>query len=173
MHALSDTHRRYIRSETLIGCVFNAALSVVFAFLIFRGATLIPLWGAEGIAMDLVPTVFMITLIGNLIVTLLTRRRVRDGAVPPLHDSEAQGTLARRLPRNALLRVLLAAVTMTVTLVPVSIGVLALVGVEAMPFWPFVAFKIFYGAAVGALSAPTIIRAALADVLTMRRAATA
>ena len=157
--SLSPEHHRYVLRETLIGCVFNAVLSIVFALLIFRGTPRIPLQGAEGIAVDLVPTVFMITLVGNLIVTFLTRKRVRGAEVPPL---PATGWAAR-LPRNALLRMLLLAAVATAVIVPLSVAVLVLLGVTAMDFTPFVAFKIVYGAAVGALSAPLVIRAALSD----------
>jgi len=149
-------HARHLRRETLLGCVFNGVLSVVFAVLIFRGADLIPLWGPQGVAVDLVPTVFMITLVGNLIVTLLTRQRVRSGAVPRLEATT-------RLPRRALLRMLLLAVLATLVIVPISIGALVLLGIESMRFAPFVAFKVVYGAAVGALTAPLVIRAALSD----------
>lgn len=153
---LPAEHLRYMRRETLLGCVFNAVLSVVFAVLIFRGVEQIPLWGPQGIAVDLVPTVFMITLVGNLIVTFLTRQRVRAGAVPRLiHPT--------RWPRRALVRMLLLAVVATAVVVPLSIGVLSALGIESMPFAPFVAFKVVYGAVVGALTAPLVIRAALAD----------
>ncbi|MGJ7511999.1 hypothetical protein [Variovorax sp. GT1P44] len=119
-----------------------------------------PLWGTDGMAMDLVPTVFMITLVGNLIVTLLTRKRVRDGRVPPLGPPHGP---AVRLPRNALLRVLGLALLLTIVLVPLSVAALASLGLHSMPATPFIAYKLIYGMGVGALSAPLVIRAALPD----------
>ncbi|MDM0032387.1 hypothetical protein QTI33_09645 [Variovorax sp. J22P271] len=157
---LSTAHRRYLRTELLLGCVFNAVLSVMFAFVALQGRAAMPLWGVDGMAIDLIPTVFMITLVGNLIVTLLTRKRVRDGRVPPLEPTDGPGA---RLPRNALLRVLVLALLMTIVLVPLSTAVLAALGLHSMPSSPFIAYKLIYGMAVGALSAPLVIRAALAD----------
>lgn len=156
--ALTPEHRSYLRRETLTGCIFNAVLSVVFAMLIFHGMTRIPLWGEQGIALDLVPTVFMITLVGNLIVTFICRKRVREGMVAPLSTPRPSW-----LPRRALPRMLLLAVAATVLIVPLSVGVLLLLGVQTMDFGSFVVFKVVYGTAVGALSAPMVIRAALAD----------
>ena len=151
-------HSRYIRNETLVGCVFNGMLSVVFAFIVFHGVASIPLRGPQGMAVDLIPTVFMITLVGNLIVTVLTRKRVAAGQVPSLAPTSRQ-----RLPRNALLRMLLLAVLFTAVLVPLSILALWALRIASLPFWPFVGFKVVYGAAVGALSAGIVVRAALRD----------
>jgi len=155
---LSPIHAHYIRNETLVGCVFNGVLSVVFAFLVFYGVALIPLWGPQGMAVDLVPTVFMITLVGNLIVTVLTRKRVAAGQVPRLVQAPAQ-----RLPQNALLRMLLLALLFTLVLVPLSAAALWALKIDPLPFWPFVGFKVVYGAIVGALSAGIVVRAALRD----------
>lgn len=156
--SLTPIHRRYIRNETLVGCVFNGVLSVVFAFIVFQGVASIPLWGPQGMAVDLIPTVFMITLVGNLIVTVLTRKRLAAGQVPALAPASKLG-----LPRNALLRMLLLAVLFTAVLVPLSILALWALRIDALPFWPFVGFKVVYGAAVGALSAGIVVRAALRD----------
>jgi len=156
--SLSSNHSRYIRQETLVGCAFNGVLSIVFAFIVFRGVASIPLWGQAGMAVDLVPTVFMITLVGNLIVTVLTRKRIASGQVPRLAPAGRQ-----RLPRNALLRMLLLAVVFTAVLVPLSILALWAMRIESLPFWLFVGFKVVYGAAVGALSAGIVVRAALRD----------
>lgn len=68
-----------------------------------------------------------------------------------------------RLPRHALLRMLMLAAAATALIVPLSVAVLWALGVESMAFAPFVAFKIVYGAAVGSLTAPLVVRAALSD----------
>jgi hypothetical protein len=165
--SLSDEHQRYIRKETLIGCVINALFGLAFAFLYFHDVPLIPLWGAGGIAVDLVPTIFMLTLMGNLAVTLITRKRLRQGDLAPL-DADALGW-KRRLPGNAFLRVLTVAVAMTVSAWPLSVAGLLLFSLSSMQFWPFVLFKMIYGAFISALSAPIILTAALADSGTARK----
>lgn len=159
MHPKSEEQARYVRRETWVGCVFNAALSVVFAFLVFRGQSPIPLWGAQGLAVDLIPTVFMITLVGNLIATLITRRRVARGHVAALISTSPVPWHNKWLP----VRLLLWAVALTVVLVPLTVAAFWLLQVHQMDFGPFVVFKAVYGAAVGTLSAPHLLRAALAD----------
>lgn len=159
---LSGEHRRYIRNELLVCCVVNAMFGLAFAFLFFHDVSTIPFWGAGGIAVDLIPTVFMLTLMGNLAATYLTRSRVTNGKVSPV-DPGALGPIARYLPGNALVRVLTMAIVLTILVVPISIVGLILMGVSSMQFWLFVVFKVIYGAFIGSLSAPTILRAALGD----------
>ena len=158
---LSDRHRRYLLIETAVSTVFNTAISALFAFLLAQGAPTVPLWGATGMAFDLLPTVFMITLVTTLIVTLLTRKRIRAGKVPPLGAGE--GGWLGWAPRNAALRALVYAGLLALVLVPVSIAVLVLLGVHALPFHIFLPYKMIYGAALSILATPLIARAALAE----------
>jgi hypothetical protein len=50
--SLTIEHRKYIARETAISTVINVLLSLVFAVAVARGRTTIPLWGAQGIAVD-------------------------------------------------------------------------------------------------------------------------
>jgi hypothetical protein len=154
--------RRYVLRETLMGFGFNGALSALFAWLPFHGLDSVPLWGARGMAVDLVPTVFMITLVQTLILTALTRRRVRSRAIIPIEHGAA-APLFLQLPGNSVLRAAMMASTLTVVLVPATIGVLAAAGVDELAIAPFMAFKVIYGIAVGALSAPVVLLAALLE----------
>lgn len=162
---LTPVHKRYIRNEMLLGCIINALIACAFTFLLFRDMPKIDLWGADGIALDLFITIFMLTLFANLAIMLITRKRVREGSMPRLCDDDASRILGCRVPGNAFLRALSAAVLMTVIVGPLSVVALVLLGVSSMPFWPFVAFKMVYGALVGSLSAPALLRTALADPL--------
>lgn len=150
----------YIQRETLLGCAINAAIALFFAALLFHDAAIIPLWGTKGIAIDLIPTVFMLTLFGSLAISLLTRQRVRLGrvAAPQARPSSWIVALAS-LPLAA--RTFIVAVLMTVVLVPATCLALMTLAVDTLAFWPFVAFKMVYAALVGAVSAPWILKAAL------------
>ncbi|MGQ7814382.1 hypothetical protein ACUTAH_01645 [Metapseudomonas furukawaii] len=159
---LSTVHKKYIRNEVLLGCVINALLAFAFTFMLFRNNAQIGLWGGDGIALDLLITVLMLTLFANTAVMLITRKRVQAGRIPRL-ESSALKVMGFRLPHNLFLRALLAAVLMTAIIGPLSIGAFVALGIPSMSFWPFVAFKMVYGAVVGALSAPVLLRTALAD----------
>ncbi|NQD55674.1 hypothetical protein HP546_09980 [Pseudomonas sp. CM25] len=160
--SLSTAHKKYIRNEVLAGCVINALLAFAFTFMLFRNHPRVRLWGGDGIALDLLVTLFMLTLLANVAVMLITRKRVRAGRIPRL-ESSALKVMGFRLPRNLFLRALLAAVLMTAIIGPLSIGAFVALEISSMPFWPFVAFKMVYGSVVGALSAPVLLRAVLTD----------
>jgi hypothetical protein len=154
-------HDRYIAIETRIGIGLNAVVSGAFVFLMFGGQATIKLWGMGGLAFDLVPTTFMITLMMTVALTLITRSRLKKGAVGPLMS-------ARRLPGNVLLRGLTLALLATLVFVPVSVGALTLIW-PMTGDWSFLvvlAFKIVYSAVLGIVLTPVILRAAFNDGVT-------
>jgi len=158
--SLSGAHRKYIWAETMVGAVFNTVISIIFAFLVARGVDAVPLWGAMGMAVDFVPTVFMITLVTTLIVTLLARKRLAQGKAPALPRS--LGGPLGWAPRAAVVRGLIYALLFTIVLVPLSIGALIALNATAMPVTTFVVFKALYGLMLSLLIGPPITRAALA-----------
>ena len=159
---LSSAHKKYIRNEVVVGCVINAMLAFAFTIMLFKNNPQIGLWGGDGIALDLVITTFMLTLMANTVVMLITRKRVQAGRVPRL-KSCASGFMGIRLPRTLFVRALLAAVLMTSIIGPLSIGTFVVLNISSMSLWSFVAFKMVYGSFIGALSAPVLLRTALAD----------
>lgn len=167
--ALSAEHRKYITIETIISVVFNTVFSIIFAFIAAQGADRLPLWGPMGMAVDLIPTVFMITLVTTIVVTLLTYKRMAAGKAPRLDRSEG-GPLAWA-PRNAFLRGFIYAALMAIVLVPLSIGALLALGIDELPFSTFLPFKAVYGGVFAALVTPPIVRAALAAPSPVRLAA--
>ena len=162
---LSAEHRRYLRTETAVNSIVNAAFSALFAWLFFRSANTIPLWGAMGMAVDLIPTVFMCTLVTGLIATTMTRKKVRQGVLHRLSSAWLNYMLIRMWPRNVVLRSILLALLATLALVPVSVGVMLGLNVMEMNFMPLLIFKVVYGGAVTALAAPGFLIAALTDDL--------
>lgn len=160
---LAPEHRRNVQTETLISVVINTAISGGFAWGLFHGVDSIPLWGSQGIVVDLVPTVFMITLVLTIALTLITRRRLRNGKLPLPTWNRAELGVVGRLPAHIALRAPLLALCMTLVLVPISALLLHLAGIQSMAFMTFFLFKLAYGAAFAVLVTPLILRRALAD----------
>jgi hypothetical protein len=161
--------RFYIKRERLTGLVVNLVLSLVFTMLLFSNFPSIGWWGKDGMAVDFVPIVFMLTLMGGLAVTMLTRKRLRDSVLAPM-PADLCGWAARCLPGDVLLRVvvvvvMVVAAAVTVVVVPLSILVLWLLGVESMSYRQYLMFKAVYGSLVGALSTAVIIKSALREPL--------
>ncbi len=159
---LSAGHKRYVKAETAIGIGFNGVLSVLFG-LPFYSVPSIPLWGNQGMALDLVPTVFMITLVQTIIITLITRKRIKSGAATPLPQPRAAYPVLNLLPQNVVARAVLMAFVLSLILVPLTIGAMVILGVDGIAFAPFISFKVVYGVAVGMLSAPLSLLAGLSD----------
>ncbi len=160
---LAPEHRRNLQTETALSVVFNTIISGVFAWGLFHGVEVVPLWGTQGIVVDLVPTVFMITLALTIALTLITRGRIRKGKLPlPAWSRSDLGPLGW-LPRNLALRAPLLAAVMTAVLVPLSALLLTVAGVGAMKFTTFFVFKLAYGAAYAVIITPIILLGAMAD----------
>jgi hypothetical protein len=157
-----EAHRRYVNKERLAAGIFNVIVGVLSTYLAFPNAPVIPLWGQHGIAFDLVPTVFMLTLVGNFVVTVLAHKRLRADEVQIIDDSMCSW-IACRLPRNMFIRLLVIAVSMTVLAVPLSVLVLKLVGIDSMSYHQYMGFKACYGPAIGVLSVSVAIETALRD----------
>lgn len=159
---LSAVHKRYVKAETAVGIGFNGVLSVVFG-LPFYNVPSIPLWGEKGMALDLIPTIFMITLVQTIIITLITRKRVKAGTVAALPEPREVHPLLKLLPENVVARAFTLALGLSLILVPLTVAAMATLGVDGITFAPFISFKVVYGIAVGMLSAPLSLLAALSD----------
>src|SRR5436190_1052786 len=104
---VSPAQRRYLLLEQGVGAAgFNFLLNAAIAWLMFRGADAVPLWGQQSIAGDTIGTSIILPFLTCLIATRLVRGHVRSGKVAPLgwsRDTQPwlgwlqRGTLARGL----------------------------------------------------------------------------
>ena len=147
--------QRVLVVEAAISIVPNAVVSAFFVWLLFRGVDAIPLWGMKGVAFDLLPTTFMLTLMTAFALTLIVRARRRKGL--------AAATGAARLPRHLVLRAVSLALLMCLLFVPASVGLLSLGWDGDWSYNRMMVFKIVYGVAVGLVATPLVVLAALRD----------
>ena len=152
---LNPQQRRYLRLQLAAAVPANALLGALFVWLVFGGQERIALWGVTGLAADLVPTTFMITLMTTIGLTLATRAALRAGKMSVLP--------ARRLPRSPLLRGLTFALIATVVLVPPSVLLLRSVWSGDWSYAAVLWFKILYAVLLGLIITPVIVLSALAD----------
>jgi hypothetical protein len=160
---MSPAHKRFLLLEEAVGSVIvNLIINSAIAFLMFRGASQVPLWGQQSIAGDTVGTTFFLPLFTTLIVTPLARKNVQAGRfealewardVPPALQWLPQGTFARGLVLGFLCMVIVA---------PLSVGALSALGMTEQSFWSFVTFKALFAAALGAPVTPLIALLAIA-----------
>lgn len=154
MGAEIDSH---IRGQALSNAFFNTIINGPIAWALTKENLVLPLWGAPGIAVDLVATGFLLPFIVALIVIPLNRREVRKEKFAPLQlDSEVP--LQRWLgacPRGLLPRALLFGLVGVAVIAPLTVLVFAILGIDALSPLRFAVFKGFWaGALAGVLVVP-------------------
>ncbi len=147
--------QRILATEAAVSIVPNAVVSALFVWLVFGGMDAIPLWGLHGLAFDLLPTTFMLTLMTVFALTLIVRGRRRRGL------GAAAGALP--LPRPLALRALALALLLSLAFVPLSVLLLWLGWHGDWSYARVMAFKIAYGVAVGLVATPLAVLAALRE----------
>ncbi|MBA3581852.1 MAG: hypothetical protein H0W44_05290 [Gammaproteobacteria bacterium] len=163
MLALNAEHKTYLIKELILGIFINGGISASLAWLNFHNHPMIYLWnGSQGITQDLLPTIFMITFMSTMAVTLTTRGRLAKSQVTPRALLASEAWLAK-FPRNVVLRSISFALCFEVLLWPVTIGLLYLFNIHALSFIDFFIFKIVFGVVLGLLATVPIVLCALAD----------
>jgi hypothetical protein len=156
---VTPAQRRFLLLDNGVGpFVINFLINAAIAWMLFRNATHVPMWGQSSIAGDTVATSFLLPFITCLIVTPLARGRVRAG-----HIAQAVGERGRWLPRNAGWRGALIGVICMIALVPLVVLVFRLIGIAALTPWHFVYFKASFAALEGALVTPFLALWAISD----------
>ena len=151
--------RAYLAREVLISLLINAILSALFVWLVFGTVSVVPVWGAGGLAFDFLPQTFMISLMSVLVPSALTRRRRRGGAV------ERCEPFLPWLPRNLFLRALSVAVVSTILFSSAGALLLDAAASEPVPIAIVAAFKTAYGALVAIIVTPLALCVALGEDL--------
>ena len=153
--ALSAAHRRMLLVDNGVGsAVFNFFLNAAIAWLLFRTATHVPLWGQSSVAGDTLITAFLLPFLTCLVVSRLVSRQVTLGHVARVGAAELRSTFwPDRSPagRGALL----GAASVALVAVPV-VAALSVSGFEGFALWPFIGFKAVFAACLAAVVTPLI-----------------
>jgi hypothetical protein len=148
------TRGRYILAEAAIGAAFSAALSLAFVLLLFGGEARVPVAGMRGMVADAAPQSVMIVLMSSLVPRLLLRHRCRAGR------------LACAAPPATTAAILLQSIALALAAGAVLVALQAvLLPIATPPAWPLgavIAYKLCYGAALGAATAGAVVARGLA-----------
>lgn len=157
--SLTPQQCRFLLLDNGVGpFVANLLINGMIAWLLYRNATHVPLWGQSSIAGDTIATAFLLPAITCLIVTPLARGRVRTGRVAAVGDGSW-----RWVPRNMLWRALLVGLIGLIALTPVTLMVFGALGIGALSPWHFVYFKATFAAIEGALVTPFLALWAISE----------
>ncbi|MGO9062036.1 MAG: hypothetical protein ACLQU2_32400 [Candidatus Binataceae bacterium] len=159
--AVTPAHRRYLLVDNGVGpLITNLVINGMIAWLIYRNATHVPLWGQSSIAGDTIATSFLLPLITCLIVTPMARGKVRAGHVPQLVRKVSWNWL----PHNAALRGVVIGIACLLVLTPLTLLGFRLLGIYALKPWHFVYFKSTFAAFEGLLVTPLLALWAISDI---------
>ncbi len=154
---MSAAHRRFLLLEEGVGAaVFNFLLNAVIAWLMFRGASTVPLWGQQSIAGDTIGTSFILPLLTCLIATPLARKQVRVGRVPALGWTRTSHPMLGWLPARTHLRGVVLGLAGLATFAPAAVLALGALRVDAMSLGGFVCFKAGFAALEALVVTPLV-----------------
>jgi hypothetical protein len=156
----TPAQRRYLLVDNGVGpFVINLLINAAIAWLLFRNATRVPLWGQSSIAGDTIATSILLPLITCLIVTPIARGRVRGGHIAQLTPEAAP----KWLPRNTIARSVVIGIVCLILFTPLTLLALQVLGVGSMTPRHFVYFKGMFAAVEGALVTPFLALWAISD----------
>lgn len=161
MSAVRADLRRFLAAEMAVGAVVNGAITGGIAWLVFSGLDRAPVWGMDGLAVDLLPSTLMPVLMMGLILPVVIRLRRAAGGLPDCVWADLGGW-SRLVPRRLVLRAALLALVWVALFVPAAAAALWIGGWDAVPLDGVLAGKALYGMAVGGSAAPFIVLPALA-----------
>jgi hypothetical protein len=161
---MSPTHRRYLLLEQGVGAAaFNFVVNAAIAWLMFRAADEVPLWGRQSIAGDTIGTSLILPLITCLVVTPMARRHVRAGRVAPLGWTRESHTALAWLPRGTFRRALVLSLVCMVALSPMTLLIITRLHVASLSVSRFVLFKASFATLEALFVTPLVAVWAIAE----------
>ena len=170
MSHLAPDHRRFLVIDQGVGpTIFNFLLNAGIAWLMFRSAATVPMWGQSSIAGDTIATAFILPFLTCLIVGKVVAHQVGHGRVRALPEGDLPpSSLAFRASYQK--GVLLGIACVVVTAIPV-VWLLSQYGLSELQRGHFILFKATFAGILGGLVTPLIGWWALMNVSRRTRAA--
>ena len=162
---LSPGQRNYaLVAFALVPAAANSVINGLIGWAMFRNSDFVPVWGlGPSVGPDTLGTCFFLPLFTCLVVTPLTWRHVRRGAVEPLSEFKAVPTWARDALRPVVKRAALLGCASFLVVGPVVLVSLSVLGVGQVALVSFLVFKVAFSVMLGLVVTPLIGLLALAD----------
>src|SRR5258708_7606399 len=127
------------------GGIINFAINAGLDFLLMEPGTMLPIWGAPGVALDLMLTAFFIAFATSILTTLQTRRQIARGRVLAPSVSPGLRGQFNRWPQGLMRRSLGLGVLSLLTLAPLPVFVLWIRDVDVLDRMTMVALAGGFG----------------------------
>ena len=152
---LSAEHRRFlVVDQGVVPAIFNLLINGGIAWLLFRSASVVPLWGESSIGVDLIATAILLPLLTCLIVSRIVASQVRSGKLSPL--PALQVPTAGWSHRSVLGRGLMLAAVCLVGAAAPLVTALSLGRSQPFDVNAFIAYKALWAAMLAAAVTPPI-----------------
>ena len=154
---MSPAQRRFLIIDQTIGtAVVTGLINAAIGWSMFGGQSSVPLWGAQGMAADLLATGFLLPFLICVISTPLARRQIAAGKLSRLRLKRDDLGLLGKLPEKARRRGLVLGAIGLLVITPLAIAVLSALGQNPMPTGDFIGFKSLFAAAFSAVVGPLV-----------------
>jgi hypothetical protein len=163
MGSLDKVHLTFIVKETVIAIVVNVTLTAIITYMIFHDHGEIGLWGKNGIFFDLIPTILIITFLMTVVMTPVTRMRIKKGTAPAASWQNTERYVFRFFSGPFLIRGVLIGLLALLILLPSTTGILIILGTFSMTVMQLIVFKAFLAMFNALIFAPAILVLAMSD----------
>lgn len=166
---LQPEHRKLlVIDQGAVAFVINVVLNGGIAWLLFRSASTIPIWGETSVGVDLVATAILLPILTCLIVSRIVGGEVRKGKLPPLPSDQIP--ISGWSHRSSFLRgVFLAGCAIVVFALPVVVA-LSIADAAAFGASAFIGYKAMWAGLMAGTLSPIVAWWALADASRRRSA---
>lgn len=135
---------RFMHKTGIVAGAFNIVLNPAFAWLANTRMADVPLTGGDSVAVDTAFTCIILSVLVSLFITAETRKALASGAIANTPDAPRPGRILSRVSSRAWILGLGIGAGAAVLVMPYTVGLFYLFGVETMPFSAFVVFKAVY-----------------------------
>jgi hypothetical protein len=163
MGTLEKVHQTFIVKETVITIVVNVTLTGIITYLMFHDHGEIGLWGKNGIFFDLIPTIVIMTFLMTVVMTPVTRTRIKKGTAPAAPWQGTEHYVFRFFSVPFFLRGLLFGLLALLILLPSTTGLLLVFNKFSMTVLQLIVFKTFLAVFISLIFAPAILVLAMSD----------
>ncbi len=165
---LSKSHWKFIIiKQGAVAILINFFMNGLMAWVVFKPAEIVSLWGEKGFAFDIAITTFFFTFFTSLFVSKASYKAVWKGHLSSIEWQGATKLFQRFSPRPFLGSLGLA-IIMTLFVFPTVVGGLTLLDAQVLSLQAFISFKAFYAETLAAIATPLVVLIALAEAEIIR-----
>jgi len=158
---MNENLSKHIHKERITGTLSNTVINGLIAWALLKDAGEQVLYGEKSYAIDLAATGFILPLVIGLIMIAIHRNKVNKGSLQTISNDELG--MASYFPYSNFKSSLLFALIGLLVITPITVGLLALIGVETLSAMQYIIFKGIWCGLLVAMLLGTMIKVSLQE----------